>query len=58
MKEAKDNGSTDLALQATGEPFMDKRLPEFIKEEKDLSTIIFILIQMVLWLIQKELNLL
>jgi radical SAM protein with 4Fe4S-binding SPASM domain len=37
MKEAKDNGSTDLALQATGEPFMDKRLPEFIKEGKRLK---------------------
>jgi len=37
MKEAKENGSTDLALQATGEPFMDKRLPEFIKEGKKLK---------------------
>ena len=37
MKEAKENGSTDLALQATGEPFMDKRLPEFIKEGKRLK---------------------
>jgi len=37
MKQAKDNGSTDLALQATGEPFMDKRLPEFIKEGKRLN---------------------
>jgi radical SAM protein with 4Fe4S-binding SPASM domain len=37
MKEAKDNGSTDLALQATGEPFMDKRLPEFIKEGKKIK---------------------
>ncbi len=37
MKEAKENGSTDLALQATGEPFMDKRLPEFIKEGKRLG---------------------
>ena len=36
MREAK-NGSTDLALQATGEPFMDKRLPEFIKEGKRLK---------------------
>lgn len=37
MKEAKDNGSTDLALQATGEPFMDKRLAEFVKEGKRLG---------------------
>ena len=37
MKEAKENGSTDLALQATGEPFMDKRLPDFIKEGKKLK---------------------
>ena len=37
MQEAKKNGSTDLALQATGEPFMDKRLPEFIKEGKRLG---------------------
>ena len=37
MKQAKENGSTDLALQATGEPFMDKRLPEFIKEGKRLK---------------------
>ncbi len=37
MQEAKENGSTDLALQATGEPFMDKRLPEFIKEGKRLK---------------------
>jgi radical SAM protein with 4Fe4S-binding SPASM domain len=37
MKEAKENGATDLALQATGEPFMDKRLPEFIKEGKKLK---------------------
>ena len=37
MQEAKENGSTDLALQATGEPFMDKRLPEFIKEGKRLG---------------------
>ena len=42
MKEAKDNGSTDLALQATGEPFMDKRLPEFIKEGKRLKYDLFI----------------
>ena len=40
MKEAKDNGSTDLALQATGEPFMDKRL-EFIKEGKTVRLYLY-----------------
>ena len=28
---------TDLALQALGEPFMDKRLAEFVKEGKRLG---------------------
>ena len=37
MRQAIENGSTDLALQATGEPFMDKRLPEFVKEGKRLG---------------------
>jgi len=34
IKQGKDNGCKDLALQATGEPFMDKRLHEFVKEGK------------------------
>ena len=37
MRQGIENGSTDLALQATGEPFMDKRLPEFVKEGKKLG---------------------
>ena len=37
MRQAIENGSTDLALQATGEPFMDKRLSEFVKEGKRLG---------------------
>lgn len=34
MKEAKNLGATDLGLQATGEPFMDKRLADFVLEGK------------------------
>ena len=37
MKQGIENGCTDLALQALGEPFMDKRLPEFVKEGKRLG---------------------
>ncbi len=37
MKQGIDNGCTDLALQALGEPFMDKRLSEFVKEGKKLG---------------------
>jgi len=34
MKEARSFGATDLGLQATGEPFMDKRLADFVSEGK------------------------
>ena len=37
MKQGRENGCTDLALQATGEPFMDKRLHEFVKEGKRIG---------------------
>ncbi len=37
MKQGIENGCTDLALQALGEPFMDKRLAEFVKEGKRLG---------------------
>jgi len=37
MKQAIKNGCTDLALQATGEPFMDKRLADFVSEGKKLG---------------------
>ena len=37
MRQAVENGSTDLALQATGEPFMDKRLADFVREGKRLG---------------------
>ena len=37
MKQAIENGCTDLALQATGEPFMDKRLADFVSEGKKLG---------------------
>lgn len=37
MKQGIENGCTDLALQATGEPFMEKRLPDFIAEGKRLG---------------------
>jgi radical SAM protein with 4Fe4S-binding SPASM domain len=37
MKEAKSLGATDLGLQATGEPFMDKRLADFIVEGKKMG---------------------
>ena len=37
MKQGIENGCTDLALQALGEPFMDKRLPEFVREGKRLG---------------------
>ena len=41
MKQGIQNGCTDLALQALGEPFMDKRLAEFVKEGKDLDMNMF-----------------
>ena len=37
MRQAVENGSTDLALQATGEPFMDGRLANFVREGKRLG---------------------
>ena len=37
MNQALKNGSTDLALQATGEPFMEKSLSEYVKEGKRLG---------------------
>ena len=37
MKEARSLGATDLGLQATGEPFMDKRLADFVLEGKKMS---------------------
>lgn len=37
IKQGRENGCTDLALQATGEPFMDKRLHQFVKEGKKLG---------------------
>ena len=37
MGQAIKNGCTDLALQATGEPFMDKRLADFVREGKRLG---------------------
>ncbi len=37
MKEAKILGATDLGLQATGEPFMDKRLADFVSEGKKMG---------------------
>jgi len=37
MRQAVENGSVDLTLQATGEPFMDKRLADFISEGKRLG---------------------
>ena len=37
MKQGIENGCTDLALQALGEPFMDKRLSEFVKKGKELG---------------------
>ena len=37
MKQAKDLGSTDLGLQATGEPFIDKRLADFVLEGKKIG---------------------
>jgi radical SAM protein with 4Fe4S-binding SPASM domain len=37
MRQGLENGCTDLALQATGEPFMDKRLAKFVQEAKRLG---------------------
>tara|TARA_Y100000816_G_scaffold266208_1_gene226597 strand:- start:4037 stop:5056 length:1020 start_codon:yes stop_codon:yes gene_type:complete len=37
MRQGIENGCTDLALQALGEPFMDKRLSEFVREGKRLG---------------------
>ena len=37
MRQGIENGCTDLALQATGEPFMDKRLADFVREGKKLG---------------------
>ena len=37
MKEARSLGATDLGLQATGEPFMDKRLAEFVLAGKKIG---------------------
>ena len=37
MHQAVENGCTDLALQATGDPFMDKRLADFVREGKRLG---------------------
>lgn len=37
MKEAKNLGATDLGLQATGEPFMDKRLADFVLAGKKIG---------------------
>jgi radical SAM protein with 4Fe4S-binding SPASM domain len=37
MRQGIENGCTDLALQATGEPFFDKRLPNLISEGKRLN---------------------
>ena len=37
MKQARALGSIDLGLQATGEPFMDKRLADFVREGKKIG---------------------
>ena len=37
MKQGIENGCTDLALQALGEPFMDKRLALFVSEGKKMG---------------------
>ena len=37
MRQAMENGTKDLALQATGEPFMDNRLADFVREGKRLG---------------------
>ena len=37
MKEARNLGATDLGLQATGEPFMDKRLADFVLAGKKIG---------------------
>ena len=37
MKEARSLGATDLGLQATGEPFMDKRLAQFVLAGKKIG---------------------
>jgi len=34
IRQGAENGCTDLALQATGEPFMDGRLADFVREGK------------------------
>ena len=37
MRQGIENGSTDLALQATGDPFMDKRLVKLVDKAKNLG---------------------
>ena len=37
MREAYDAGAREVGLYATGEPFLAKRLPEFVKEAKDIG---------------------
>jgi radical SAM protein with 4Fe4S-binding SPASM domain len=37
MRQGVENGSTDLALQATGDPFMDKRLLKIVDKAKKLG---------------------
>jgi len=37
MRQGIENGCTDLALQATGDPFMDKRLINFVDKAKKLG---------------------
>jgi radical SAM protein with 4Fe4S-binding SPASM domain len=37
MRQGVENGSTDLALQATGDPFMDKRLVKLVDKAKELG---------------------
>lgn len=37
MQQCVKNGSTDLALQATGDPFMDKRLVNIVDKAKSLG---------------------
>ena len=37
MRQGVENGCTDLALQATGDPFMDKRLVQLVAKAKKLG---------------------
>jgi MoaA/NifB/PqqE/SkfB family radical SAM enzyme len=49
MRQGIENGSTDLALQATGDPFMDKRLVKLVDKAKKLGyQYVYLLIQMAL----------